>query len=201
MHDDVGGPGHGYVDIFDMNGNLSSRLISQGALNSPWGLAMAPASFGAYGGALLVGNFGDGYINAYNATNGAWLGPIFDDTGDPFSEPGLWGIAFGNAGTGFSSEKLYFTAGIAGPDAVEDHGLFGSLSAALVSFGTAATTNGNFVINWSGGFGPFTVQQATNLASPVTWSDLATTTNLSMTVSNTAPAAYFRILDTGNSVP
>jgi uncharacterized protein (TIGR03118 family) len=114
-HDDIAGPGNGYVDIFDTSGNLLQKLIAQGALNSPWGLALAPAGFGAYGGALLVGNFGDGYINAYNAADGTWLGPVFTDTGDPFDEPGLWALAFGNGGSGGSQNTLYITAGIAGP--------------------------------------------------------------------------------------
>jgi uncharacterized protein (TIGR03118 family) len=196
-HDDVGGAGHGYVDVFDMSGHLLNRLISQGALNSPWGIALAPGNYGAYSGALLVGNFGDGYINAYNATNGAWLGPVFKDTGDAFSEPGLWGIAFGNTGTGFKTNTLYFTAGIAGPDTVESHGLFGSLSAALVTFGGAGATNGNVVLNWSGGVGPFTVMGTTNLTAPIQWTTAGTTTNFSLTVTNAGGDAFYRILDAG----
>jgi uncharacterized protein (TIGR03118 family) len=200
-HDDVSGPGNGYVDVFDMSGHLLQRLISQGALNSPWGLAVAAAGFGAFGGTLLVGNFGDGYINSYNVTNGTWLGTVFTDTGDPFSEPGLWGIVFGTGADGFQSNTLYFTAGIAGSGAVEDHGLLGSLSGAIVSFGTTLATNGNVVINWSSGVGPYIVEQTTSLTSPIVWSSLLTTTNLSLTVTNNGAGAFFRILDVGASAP
>ncbi len=73
-HDDVAGPGNGYVSVYDLSGNLLQSLIAAGNLNSPWGLAIAPATFGAFGGALLVGNFGDGKINAYNLTTGALTG-------------------------------------------------------------------------------------------------------------------------------
>ena len=74
--DDVAGPGHGFVDVFTNDGRLIRRLVTRGALNSPWGLAMAPASFGRFSGALLVGNFGDGHINAYNPDTGAHLGQL-----------------------------------------------------------------------------------------------------------------------------
>jgi len=75
-HDDVPGPGNGFVDVFDLDGNLIKRLISNGALNSPWGLALAPSNFGDLSNSLLVGNFGDGVINAFNPGTGAPLGPI-----------------------------------------------------------------------------------------------------------------------------
>lgn len=124
-HDDVAGPGHGFVDVFNTAGVLQGRLISQGALNSPWGLALAPATFGPFGGDLLVGNFGDGEIDAYNPTSGAFLGALTDSMGNPLIDQGLWGLAFGNGSNGFSTNGLYFTAGIPGPGEVEDHGLFG----------------------------------------------------------------------------
>ena len=69
--DEVDGAGLGFVDVYDLSGNFLQRLVSGGALNAPWGLALAPASFGGAGGDLLVGNFGDGLINAYNPTTGA----------------------------------------------------------------------------------------------------------------------------------
>ena len=75
-HDDVKGAGHGFVDVFNLDGSFDKRLISQGALNSPWGLQIAPSSFGSFAGDLLVGNFGNGMINAYNATTGAFLGTL-----------------------------------------------------------------------------------------------------------------------------
>jgi uncharacterized protein (TIGR03118 family) len=124
----VAGAGHGFVDIYTTGGVLVQRLISGGALNSPWGMALAPASYGQFGGDLLVGNFGDGSINAYNPTSGAFLGTLTDTSGNPIVNQGLWGLAFGNGSQGTLTSTLYFTAGIPGPDDIEDHGLFGSLT-------------------------------------------------------------------------
>jgi uncharacterized protein (TIGR03118 family) len=127
-HDDVAGPGNGYVDIFNADGTLQKRLISNGALNSPWGLTLAPTGFGPFGGDLLVGNFGDGTINAYDPNNGAFVGVLMDANGNPIVNQGLWGLSFGNGKFGTDTGALYFTAGIPGPDTVESHGLFGSLA-------------------------------------------------------------------------
>jgi uncharacterized protein (TIGR03118 family) len=123
-HDDVPGAGHGFVSHFDLNGVFLGRLISNGVLNSPWGLALAPANFGAFSNALLVGNFGDGRINAFNAANGAFLGALSNGVGTPIVVSGLWGLLFGNGGSGGATDVLYFTAGTGG----EAHGLFGSLT-------------------------------------------------------------------------
>jgi uncharacterized protein (TIGR03118 family) len=128
-HDDVAGMGHGFVDVFNLDGTFDKRLISMGALDSPWGLQIAPASFGSSAGELLVGNFGNGMINAYNATTGADVGPLDGANGSPLAIDGLWALTVGN---GFSSpmfsggspNTLYFTAG---PDS-ESHGLFGALT-------------------------------------------------------------------------
>ncbi len=127
-HDDVGGAGHGYIDVYDLNGNMLQRLVSNGPLDSPWGLAMAPTGFGPFGGDLLVGNFGSGLIDAFNPTSGAFLGMLMDPSSTPISIDGLWGLSFGNGAGSGSTNNLYFTAGIAGPDSTEDHGLFGDLS-------------------------------------------------------------------------
>jgi uncharacterized protein (TIGR03118 family) len=137
-HDDVAGPGNGYVDLYDLNGLLLSRLVAAGPLNSPWGMTMAPATFGAFGGALLVGNFGDGAINAFNPMTGAYLGALQNGSGATIHISGLWGLTFGNGAqatpasvpAGGDANTLYFTAGIAGPDAVEDHGLLGTIQPA-----------------------------------------------------------------------
>lgn len=128
-HDDVAGPGNGYIDVFDMNGNLLRRLVSKGALNSPWGLALAPSTFGDFSNDLLVGNFGNGWINAYNATTGAFEGTLDDTHGHPVAIKGLWGLDFGNGADGQGVDSLYFTAGIPGSGSIEDHGLYGSLTA------------------------------------------------------------------------
>jgi uncharacterized protein (TIGR03118 family) len=123
--DDERGPGNGYVDIFDTNGVLVQRFASQGTLNSPWGVARAPASFGQFGNALLVGNFGDGRINAFNANSAAFLGQLADTRGAPIVIDGLWALIFGNGANAGSTNTLFFTAG----PGDEAHGLFGSLDA------------------------------------------------------------------------
>jgi uncharacterized protein (TIGR03118 family) len=128
--DDVAGAGNGFVNVFDLNGNLLQRLVSGGALNSPWGLALAPANFGEFSNDLLVGNFGDGKINAFDPNTGVYLGTLGGAGGDPLVNLGLWGLQFGNGGNGGRTDALYFTAGIPGPNgAVEDHGLFGRIEA------------------------------------------------------------------------
>lgn len=125
--DDVGGPGNGFVSVFDFNGNLIKHLISNGPLNSPWGVAIAPPNFGAFGGALLVGNFGNGRINAFDLNTGNSLGAMQDQNGQAIVIPGLWAILFGNGASGGDRNTLYFAAEIFGPGS-EIHGLFGSLA-------------------------------------------------------------------------
>jgi len=126
-HDDVAGPGNGIVDVFNVDGAFERRLIDNGgALNSPWGLEMAPSSFGQFAGDLLVGNFGDGKINIYNPTTGAWIDTLNGPNGDPLVIDGLWALTIGNGGSGGSLNALYFTAGPNG----EGDGLFGTLTAA-----------------------------------------------------------------------
>ncbi|WP_347986947.1 TIGR03118 family protein [Methylomonas sp. AM2-LC] len=125
-HDDVAGLGNGIVDEFDTQGNLIARVASQsGALNSPWGMAIAPSSFGKYAGDLLVANFGDGKINAYNLLTNAFVGQLLDSKGNPLSIDGIWAISVGNDGGSGSSQTLYFTAGPNG----ETNGLLGAVSA------------------------------------------------------------------------
>ncbi|HEY2049653.1 MAG TPA: TIGR03118 family protein [Caulobacteraceae bacterium] len=125
-HDDVAGAGHGYVDIFSPQGTLLKRLVSLGGeVNSPWGLDIAPASFGKFGGDLLVGNFGDGTISIFDPTNGTFEGQLLGTDGKPIVEGDLWGLRNGNGGSGGNPNFVYFTAGIAD----EAQGLFGSLSA------------------------------------------------------------------------
>jgi uncharacterized protein (TIGR03118 family) len=121
--DEETGHGSGFVDVFDTDGNLLQRLIRGNHLNAPWGLALSPASFGPFSNALLVGNFGDGRIHAFDATDGKFLGSLEDETGKPIVIEGLWAIAFGNGVSAGDSNALYFAAG---PDD-ETHGLFGSL--------------------------------------------------------------------------
>jgi uncharacterized protein (TIGR03118 family) len=122
--DEVAGPGLGYVDVYDTSGNLLKRFASQGALNAPWGLTLAPRHFGAFGGDLLVGNFGDGVINAYDRRTGQFQGSLRNDDGNVIAIDGLWALRFGN-GTIGTPRTLLFTAGIGD----EAHGLFGSIEA------------------------------------------------------------------------
>lgn len=121
--DEVAGAGLGFVSVYDLDGRLQRHLVAQGALDAPWGLALAPATYGPAAGALLVGNFGDGTINAYDRMTGAYRGALRDVNHKPIVIDGLWGIAFGNGVQGQSPDKLYFAAG---PDD-ETHGIYGSL--------------------------------------------------------------------------
>jgi uncharacterized protein (TIGR03118 family) len=123
-HDEVDGAGNGFVSVFDLNGNFVRRLTSNGALNAPWGLAIAPAGFEGFGGDLLVGNFGDGTINVYSLATGMWVDVLRGFGGDPLSIDGLWGLTFGNGGSGGNLNSLYFTAGLND----EADGLFGSIT-------------------------------------------------------------------------
>jgi uncharacterized protein (TIGR03118 family) len=123
-HDDQAGPGNGFVDQFDANGNFVRRIAAQGTLNSPWGLAIAPASFGKFAGDLLVGNFGDGRINAYDLNTLQFVGQLTDANGDPITIDGLWGLIPGNGGNAGDPNDLFFAAGING----EEDGLVGRLS-------------------------------------------------------------------------
>jgi uncharacterized protein (TIGR03118 family) len=112
-HDNANGAGLGLVNIFDTNGVLVKHLIATGgALNAPWGMALAPPDFGTLSGALLVGNFGDGKINAFDAATGAPAGQVTDATQTAFAAPGLWAIAFGNDSHNQPHNTLFYTAGL-----------------------------------------------------------------------------------------
>jgi uncharacterized protein (TIGR03118 family) len=124
--DDVQGRGLGYINVFDPDGRLLRRLVSNGALNAPWGMALAPASFGRFSNRLLVSNFGDGTINAYDLATGHWVGRLKGPDRRPIHIPGLWGIAFGNGLSNQPIDTLFFTAG----PGDEKHGLYGRLDVA-----------------------------------------------------------------------
>jgi uncharacterized protein (TIGR03118 family) len=109
-HDDDAGPGNVFVDVFTPDGNLLQRLASQSRLNSPWAVTLAPPTFGAFGGDILVGNFGDGRINAYNPTTGQFLGQLRNH-GGPITISGLWGLRFPAGSLNVTPNALYFTAG------------------------------------------------------------------------------------------
>src|SRR5580704_6608160 len=132
------GAGLGYVDEFDNNGNFMTRVTGQGVLNAPWGMALAPAGFGSFGGDLLIGNFGDGVINAFDPNTFALVGSLNTSAGTPIANIGLWAIFFGqNSGqttTLGDPNTLYFAAGING----EKGGLFGSIAIAPPATGAAS---------------------------------------------------------------
>jgi uncharacterized protein (TIGR03118 family) len=124
--DEIAGQGRGFVDAYDLAGNLIARVAEQGQLNAPWGLAQAPASFGRFAGDILVGNFGDGQINAYAETADGWehRGTLRGTDGKKLVIDGLWALQFGNGGQNGTPDTLFFTAG---PDD-ESHGLFGTIT-------------------------------------------------------------------------
>jgi uncharacterized protein (TIGR03118 family) len=134
MHDEVTGAGLGYIDTFDFNGNFTSRFASAGVLNAPWGMALAPAGFGALEGDVLVGNFGDGTINVF-APNGtsvaASMGALTLIDGKALAIPGLWSLVFGDGDSDKPLSTLFYTAGFAD----QTDGVLGSITA------TSATTS------------------------------------------------------------
>ena len=127
-HDSVAGPGFGYLVTFSpVTCKVLKRPVSQGNLNAPWGVVYAPAvTFGMFSKDLLIGNFGDGHINAYNPTTFALVGQLQNLSGQPLFIDGLWNLVFGSGGTNVAANALLFTAGIQ----AEQHGLMGTLTAA-----------------------------------------------------------------------
>jgi uncharacterized protein (TIGR03118 family) len=124
MHDDVAGPGNGFVDVFDTNGNLLRRFAGRGPLNSPWGMTRASFAFGRFSGLILVGNFGNGKINVFSS-QGQFIDELDRPNGKPLVIDGLWKLILGG-GRNSSSDTLYFTAG---PND-ETNGLFGTITPA-----------------------------------------------------------------------
>jgi len=109
--DDVAGAGLGFVDVFDTEGNFRQRFASGGPLNAPWGIAQAPSSFGPFSNAVLIGNFGDGMIHAFDQSSGLLMGTLNTANGAAFVQAGLWGIAFGNGLDNQPVNTLFFAAG------------------------------------------------------------------------------------------
>jgi uncharacterized protein (TIGR03118 family) len=136
-HDPVNAPGNGFVSLFDANGNFVRRVISQGQLNSPWGTVMASANFGQFSNDLLIGNFGDGTINAFDPATGNFLGQLKDSNGNVLVNGSLWDLVFDPTGQTGAKDTLYFSAGLMN----EGDGLFGS-----IAVGTTQPTGANFSI-------------------------------------------------------
>jgi len=165
---DEEGLGNGFVRKFSTDGVRDAGFaIDHGQLNSPWGLVIAPASFGIFSNALLVGNFGDGSpsIHAYNPTSGLFLGTLQNEAGVDIVIDELWALQFGNGGNGGGVKTLYFTAGIG----EEEHGLFGKLNpttataTSLVQFATS-----NFGVDEAGGHVDFTVNRTGDTSGTAT---------------------------------
>ncbi|MFL6230155.1 MAG: TIGR03118 family protein [Pyrinomonadaceae bacterium] len=166
-HDEEG-VGNGFVRRFNTNGVRDLTFgINNGPLNSPWGITLAPATFGIFGGGLLVGNFGEGNpsIHAFNPTTGAFLGTLQNEAGDGIEIDELWALAFGNGGSGGDVNTLYFTSGIG----EEEHGLFGKLNpttataTSLIQFSTD-----DFAINEGSGHIDVTVTRAGDASGTAT---------------------------------
>ena len=200
--------GNGFVSVFDLNGNLLAHLVSNGPLNMPWGIQLAPSTFGAFGGDLLVGNFGDGKINAFNPTTGAALGTLQDTKGNAIVNNGLWGLQFGNGKSGGDPNFLYFTASIPS-SATSFHGLFGSLAppATVISasndasFAASSGIAPGECISISGiGVGPSPLVSG---KIPAIGSTLATTlSGTTVTINGTmAPIVYASASETSVMVP
>jgi uncharacterized protein (TIGR03118 family) len=185
----VDGAGLGAVSIFDLSGNLLQHVATGGPLNAPWGVAIAPATFGAFAGDLLIGNFGDGAINAFDPASGKSLGALADQNGNNISIPGLWALIVGNGGNGGDPNAIYFSAG----GANQKHGLLGSIQAAPV-------VSANAVINAAGPAGGIASNTLISIygasLAPVTRS--LATTDISGT---TLPSTLSGVSVTVNSKP
>ena len=161
---DLAGPGNGYVSVFDTNGVFQTRLVSNGPLNSPWGVTISPASFGVFGSALLVGNFGDGRINAFNPTTGAFLGTLNDEAGNPIEIDELWAITFGNGVGGGDTGSLYFNAG----PGEEVHGIFGKLEPSVPATTLVQFSSANYSVAENTSQVAITVTRTGDLSQPST---------------------------------
>jgi uncharacterized protein (TIGR03118 family) len=157
-------PGEGAVDVYSADGQLETRLIRPGNthVNQPWAVAMAPSDFGSFSDDLLVGNFGDGHINAYSPRTGRFVGELKSASGQPIAITHLWAIAFGNGGAAGPKNTLYFTAGLTSHLAKTDapfHGVFGSLQVPRARRGNAAAVKG-------GASGPASIKSVEMAALP-----------------------------------
>ncbi len=185
--DEADGPGLGLVDAYDLSGNLVARVASTGGvLNAPWGLAQAPANFGAYGGDLLVGNFGDGRINAFKKNaDGSYS---YDGTlqafpsGNPLVVDGLWALEFGNGSltNNGPTSTLFFTAG---PDG-ENHGLFGDITANPTTVGGSVASQLALTINPTVSLGAFVPGVAATYSSTATADVVSTAQTTTLTVAD-----------------
>jgi uncharacterized protein (TIGR03118 family) len=193
---DVSGAGNGVVNVFDLNGNLLQRITANGPLNSPWGVNIAPANWGAFGGALLVGNFGDGKINAFDLKTGNALGTLQDATGKAIAIQGLWALLFGNGRTA-DANTLYFTAGPSFGDN-KNHGLYGGIAPPM-----QVTGINNAASQASGPIAPGEIVELNGFTigpSPLLASAVPTTGTLGTTV-GTAATGITSVTFNGTAAP
>ncbi len=172
----VNAAGNGVVSVFDTSGNFVARVATGGNLDSPWGVAIAPANFGIFGGDILIGNFGNGIINAYDPKTYAWRGQLNDNTGKTLVYASLWellpgGTTVGNSAgvSGGDTTTVYFTAGLAN----EAHGLFAAIAnnptpTAAATFGFSASTSAVTVANGSAATATLAVAPTNNFSGTVT---------------------------------
>jgi uncharacterized protein (TIGR03118 family) len=154
-HDPVHQAGAGYVDIFNLNGGFSQRLVSQGNLNAPWGVVIPPSGFGPFGGKVLVGEFGNGVIDVYDMATGSLIDQMKDGTGAVITNASMWDMVFGGGGSSGDPKTLYITAGLAN----EQHGVF----AAITANATAPPTGADFSISASPTTATVAIGQATTI--------------------------------------
>lgn len=203
---DVAGAGNGVVDVFDFNGNLLNRLITNGVLNSPWGIALAPPSWGAFDGALLVANFGDGTINAFDVTSGKLLGTLKNASGDNVVLPGLWAILFGAGIRSADPNTLYFVSGVP-TGSTARRGIYGTIAPPAAVSGvsnaasgqSAAITPGEIVFISGQTVGPLVLASATLPATGTLGSTVGGTTVTFNGIP--APVLYAAGSQTGVIVP
>ena len=155
-HDPVHQAGAGYLNLFDLNGNFVRRVASQGTLNAPWGAVIPPAGFGTFATKLLIGNFGDGTINAFDLASGNFIDQMKDSTGAVIVNASLWELIFGGGGPAGDPNTMYLTAGLAN----EQHGLFAS----ILPNATNPPATGDFTISAMPTTATVTVGQSTTIA-------------------------------------
>lgn len=170
-HDPANGPGNGYVSLFDASGNFIRRVISQGSLNSPWGLVIASTNFGQFSNDLLVGNFGDGKINAFDPSTGSLIGTLNDSNGNALVNGSLWELVFDPTGQTGAKDTLYFSAGLVN----EGDGLVGAIAVGktqptTATFSIAAASPTLTVVKGQSASTTLTVTPANGFDSAVSFS-------------------------------
>jgi hypothetical protein len=197
----VQGAGFGVVDAFDTAGTLLARVATAGNLNAPWGLAQAPPNFGAFGGDLLVGNFGDGRINAYREGPAGTFTPsgtLRTTAGAPLSIGGLWALEFGSgAANNGATNHLYFTAGPNG----EDQGLFGRIIPNPLDVTGTVPATLSLTLGPAATFGAFTPGLAMDYAAQTTANVISTAGNATLSVADPSPTATGHLVNGAFALP